>query len=91
MFTASDNRFLQEDKLTPSLLEKVGKLSKVALQRGQTLAEMALAWELRDPVVASVLVGASKPEQIINNIGVLANTSFTEEELTEIDRICAEE
>ena len=63
----------------------------MALQRGQTLAEMALSWELRDPVVASVLVGASKPEQIINNIGALANTSFTEEELTEIDRICAEE
>ncbi len=87
----TDNRFLQADKLTPGLLEKVGRLQRVALQRGQTLAEMALAWVLREPVVVSVLVGASKPEQIKTNIGALANTVFAEEELAEIERICAGE
>jgi L-glyceraldehyde 3-phosphate reductase len=57
------------------------------MQRGQTLAEMALSWVLKDGVVTSVLVGASKPEQIVENIKALNNTSFSEEELRIIDSI----
>ncbi len=57
------------------------------MERGQTLAEMALSWVLKDGVVTSVLVGASKPEQILDNIKALDNTSFTDEELGIIDKI----
>lgn len=55
---------------------------------GQSLAQMALAWILRDGVVTSVLAGASKPEQLLDNLKALENTSFTDEELQKIDRIC---
>ena len=62
----------------------------MAFKRGQTLAEMALSWILKDGIVTSVLVGASKPSQILDNIKAISNTSFTEEELTEIERISLE-
>ena len=84
----TDGRFLQADKITEDLLGKAAALRKIALNRGQTLAEMALAWILRDPVVCSVLVGASKPEQIRENVKAASNTSFTEEELEAIDAVC---
>ena len=67
--------------------ERIQQLHALAAQRGQTLAQMALAWVLRDGVVTSVLVGASKPEQILDNVGALRNTAFTEEELQRIDAI----
>ncbi len=83
----TDGRFLQENALTDERLAQIRSLNKIAQQRGQTLAEMALAWILRDGVVTSVLIGASKPSQILDNIGALKNTSFSAEELAKIDSI----
>lgn len=83
----SDGRFLQESILTETKLEQIRKLNELAIQRGQTLAEMALAWVLKDDVITSVLVGASKSAQILDNIKALENTNFTQEELNLIDAI----
>lgn len=83
----TDGRFLQENALTDERLAQIRALNEIAQQRGQTLAEMALAWILRDGAVTSVLIGASKPSQILDNIGALKNTSFSAEELAEIDSI----
>ena len=68
-------------------MEQIRKLNELAIQRGQTLAEMALAWVLKDDVITSVLVGASKSAQILDNIKALENTNFTQEELNLIDAI----
>ena len=65
----------------------VKKLNEVANRRDQSLAEMALAWNLREPEVASVLIGASRPEQIADNVAALNNLAFSDEELKEIDQI----
>ncbi|RBP99241.1 aldo/keto reductase [Bifidobacterium xylocopae] len=81
-----DGRFLQSDALTRQRLEQIRELNRLAGERGQTLAEMALAWILRDDSVTSVLIGASKPRQILDNIGALGNTAFSAEELAAIDR-----
>ena len=67
-------------------MSRLKELNKLAAQRGQTLAEMALAWVLRDEQVCSVIVGASSVEQLADNLKALANTRFTDEELKEIDR-----
>lgn len=83
----TDGRFLKESALTDEKLEKIRGLSKIAARRGQTLAEMALAWILKDSAVTSVLIGASKPSQILDNIKALDNTSFSAEELEEISRL----
>ena len=83
----SNSIFLNENALTKQRLQQIRALNDIAAERGQTLAEMALAWILRDGVVTSVLIGASRPAQIIDNIGALKNTSFTEEELRRIDEI----
>lgn len=83
----TDGRFLQENALTDERLAQIRSLNEIAQPRGQTLAEMALAWILRDGVVTSVLIGASKPSQILDNIGALKNTSFSAEELAKIDSI----
>lgn len=83
----TDGRFLNEGLITPEKLEKIRRLNDVASERGQTLAEMALSWVLKDGVVTSVLIGASKSAQILDNIKALENTSFTEEELKIIDAI----
>ena len=83
----TDGRFLKESALTDEKLEKIRGLSKIAARRGQTLAEMALAWILKDSAVTSVLIGASKPSQILDNIKALDNTSFSPEELEEIDKL----
>ena len=84
---ARDHRFLKKDALTDDKLRQIRQLNDLAASRGQTLAEMALAWDLKDDAVTSVLIGASKTSQILDNIGALKNTSFTKEELDEIDRI----
>lgn len=84
----TDGRFLKENALTEKRLQQIRDLNALAAERGQTLAEMALAWILRDAVVTSVLIGASRPAQILDNIGALKYTSFTEEELRRIDEIC---
>ena len=86
----TDGRFLQAGALTDARLQQVRKLNAMAAERGQTLAEMALAWILRDGIVTSVLAGASKPSQILDNIGALKNTTFTEEEKSKIDAIVKE-
>lgn len=86
----TDGRYLKEKDITPEVVGKIQALNEVAARRGQTLAEMALAWLLAQPVVTSVLIGASRPEQILDNIKAAENTTFTEDELTEIDRICQE-
>ena len=86
----TDGRYLKEKDITPEVVGKIQALNEVAARRGQTLAEMALAWLLAQPVVTSVLIGASRPEQILDNIKAAENTTFTEDELAEIDRICQE-
>lgn len=83
----TDGRFLKEDALTNERLNQIRELNDIASRRGQTLAEMALSWVLRDGIVTSVLVGASNPAQILDNIGALENTKFTREELQKIDEI----
>ena len=84
---AHDGRFLQQSALTPERLQQIRDLNDLAAERGQTLAEMSLAWLLHDGMVASVLVGASRPQQLIDNIGALRNTSFSDDELRRIDKI----
>lgn len=79
--------FLKPDQITPEKLEKVRTLNRLAQARGQSLAQMALAWVLRRPEVTSVLVGASRPEQIADSVGALANPAFSAEELAAIDAI----
>lgn len=81
----TDGRFLNEKSLTAEKLGKIRKLDAIAKERGQSLAQMALAWVYSHEEVTSVLVGASKPEQILDNIGMIKNTSFTKEELDAID------
>ena len=79
--------FLKKSALTEEKLVKIRELNGLAAGRGQTLAEMALSWILKDGIVTSVLVGASKPEQILDNIKAIQNTEFTEEELRKIDEL----
>jgi len=83
----TDGRFLNEGLITAEKLEKIRLLNDIAAQRGQTLAEMALSWVLKDGLVTSVLIGASKSAQILDNIKALENTCFSEEELKLIDSI----
>ena len=84
---ATDGRFLKESALTPEKLAQIQALNVLAGERGQTLAEMALSWILKDDKVTSVLIGASKPEQILDNIKIIGHTDFTEEELQKIETI----
>lgn len=83
----TDGRFLKENALTAERLAQIRQLNGLAAQRGQTLAQMALSWILRDGIVTSVLVGASRPEQVLDNIRAAQNTAFTADELALIDRI----
>ena len=78
---ASRDFSLKKDSLTPELLEKLEKLNHIAGERGQTLAQMALAWVLRDSMVTSVIVGASSIEQLDNNLLSIRNTRFSYEEI----------
>ena len=84
---AKDGRYLHASDITDEKVQKVIGLNEIAKQRGQTLAQMALGWVLKDEDVTSVLIGASKPEQIIENLKIVGAAAFTEDELTEIDRI----
>ena len=87
----TDGRFLNENSITPQMVEKIQRLNSLATDRGQTLAQMALSWILRDGIVTSVLAGASRPEQILDNIKAAEKTVFTADELALIDAICREE
>ena len=88
---ARDHRFLKASALTPERLHQIDELNKLAAERGQTLAQMALSWILKDDEVASVLIGASRPEQIEENISIVEHLDFTEEELKKIDEISREQ
>ena len=83
----TDGRFLKEDAITDGTLEKVRALNAVAAERGQSLAQMALAWILRDGDITSVLIGASRASQITDNVGMLGNMQFGSEELERIEQI----
>ena len=84
---AKSGVFLKESDLTPDLLQKLHSLNEIAESRGQTLAQMSLAWLLRDPFVTSVIVGASSPAQLLDSIAATANLHFTSEQLAAIDHI----
>jgi L-glyceraldehyde 3-phosphate reductase len=81
---------LSPDLLTEQTLAKVRGLNEIAARRGQSLAQMAIAWVLRDPRMTSALIGASSVEQLEANVGALERPHFTDEELTEIDRHATE-
>jgi L-glyceraldehyde 3-phosphate reductase len=83
----TDGRYLKEQNLTEEVLKKITKLDKIAKNRGQTLAQMALAWVYDHEGITSVLIGASKPEQILENLKMIENHTFTDEELREIDSV----
>ena len=82
-----DPRYLKPEMITPEKLRKVKKLNEMARARGQSLAQMALRWELRDPVVTSALIGASRPEQILENLRAFDAPELSAEELVAIDAI----
>ena len=75
------------NELNDKMIEKLNKLNDIATSRGQTLSQMALSWVLHNKAVTTVLIGASRPEQITENIGCLDRLDFTEDELAEIDRL----
>ncbi|WP_278403135.1 L-glyceraldehyde 3-phosphate reductase [Megamonas rupellensis] len=81
----TDGRFLKAEILTEKKLMQIANLNEIAKQRGQSLAQMALAWILKDNIVTSVLIGASKPEQILMNLEAMDNIVFSSEELKLID------
>jgi L-glyceraldehyde 3-phosphate reductase len=82
-----DSVFLSEKNITPELLNKTKKLNEIAKKRGQTLAQMSLAWVLRDGKITSVLIGASSLGQIKENVKILDNLEFSKEELAQIEDI----
>ena len=86
----TDGRFLQEQTVE-TILQMIHKLIEIAKERGESLAQMALKWVRKDDDVTSVLIGASKPEQILENLKVIESAAFTEEELKRIDEIALRE
>lgn len=83
----TDGRFLKEAVITDETLDKVRALNEMAKMRGQSLAQMALAWILRDGDITSVLIGASRASQIVDNVGMLCNMQFRADELERIEQI----
>jgi L-glyceraldehyde 3-phosphate reductase len=84
---SKDPRFLRPEHITDAVLAKTHRLDALAQARGQSLAQMALAWVLRQPAVTSALIGASKVSQIEDNLGAIKNLAFSPEELTSIEGI----
>ena len=84
---ASSSKFLHESDITEEKINKVRELNEIALERGQSLAQMALAWVLREGRVTSALIGASRPSQIIENVQAINNIEFSKEELELIEKI----
>jgi L-glyceraldehyde 3-phosphate reductase len=87
---ASRSATLSPDLLTDEALEKIRSLNEIAKRRGQSLAQMALAWTLRDPRVTSALAGASSVEQLEANVAAVARVDFTDDELAEIEKYATE-
>ena len=87
---AKDSRYLKPAALTDEKLNKIRALKDIAEARGQKLHHLALQWVLRDPVVTTALIGASRPEQIVDNLSILNAPALTEEELTQIEKILGE-
>jgi L-glyceraldehyde 3-phosphate reductase len=87
---ASRDTSLSPNQLTEQTRAKIRALNEIAAGRGQSLAQLALAWALRDERMTSVVVGASSVEQLEANVGALENLSLTEDELSEIDRYATE-
>src|SRR5262249_30915114 len=83
------NGSMTPDRVTPELVAKLRALNEVARARGQSLAQMALAWLLRDPRVTSAVIGASRPEQVVECVGSLRNLAFADDELLAIERALA--
>ncbi|MBE5775143.1 MAG: L-glyceraldehyde 3-phosphate reductase [Clostridiales bacterium] len=86
---ARDPRYLKPERITAEKVEKAAKLNEIAASRGQSLAQMALQWVLRDEVVTSALIGASRPEQILENVRAMDGAPLSHEELAKIDEILA--
>jgi len=84
---AMQGKSLDKNKINPQLIEALNQLNDIAANRGQTLAQMALAWVLRGGRVTTALIGASKPEQVLDCVGAVKNLDFTHDELSEIDRL----
>ena len=84
---ARDGRFLHKSDITPEKIGQIRALADIAKQRGQTLPQMALSWVLKDPEITSVLIGASRPAQIVENIGIAGAAGFSDEEIRLIDEI----
>lgn len=84
----TDGRFLKKEKITAENVENLKKLNEIAKSRGQSLSQMALAWLLNKEAVTTVLIGASKKQQILDNVMAIDNMEFCEEELFDIDEIC---
>ena len=87
----TDGRFLRESNITEEILAKIRALNEIAKQRGETLARMALSWVMHTEGLTSVLIGASRPEQILENVAMINSPSFTKEELCKIDSIALAE
>ncbi|WP_151719098.1 L-glyceraldehyde 3-phosphate reductase [Gemmobacter serpentinus] len=88
---AAQGKSLNPATITPRALESVRALDALAQSRGQTLAQMAIAWVLRHEGITTALIGASKPEQVVDCAGAIGNLAFTDDELAEIDRIASDE
>jgi L-glyceraldehyde 3-phosphate reductase len=88
---ASQGKSLDPAVITPRAIESVRALDAMAKSRGQTLAQMAIAWVLRGGMITTALIGASKPEQVVDCAGAIKNLDFTNEELAQIDHISSEE
>ena len=86
---AKEHGFLKTNDITTNKLEKIRKLNDLAMNRGQSLSQMAIAWLMKKPVVTSVLIGVSSIEQLDSNLRTLDNISFTKEELDQIEKILA--
>ena len=88
---ATQSKSLDPRMLSPRAVENIRKLNEIAGKRGQTLAQMAIAWVLRDGGITTALIGASRPEQVIDCVGAIGNLDFTAEELKQIDEYADEE
>ena len=83
----TDGRFLNKGNFTEENIKRIRALNEIAKMRGESLAQMSLKWVLKDNVVTSVLIGASKTEQILDNLKVIKSAGFSEEEIKKIDEI----